>query len=192
MSRNPPAARALVRAACLLLLAASLPEPASANDDFLDTHPAGQFTLRIKWDGRYVVGITRVSGLIRRTDVVTPRGGGDPNIARRSPGLTTYEPIVLERRLTNDAEFERWANKVWNFGSGLGAEVSLQDFRKDIRIELFNESGETAMAFNVYRCWPSDHVVIGEMGTDGSDVPMEVLVLQYEGWERDYTVAAPH
>ncbi|MFH1682044.1 MAG: phage tail protein [Candidatus Eisenbacteria bacterium] len=192
MGRTPPAIRALVRVVCLLVFVVFLPDRAPANDDFLDTHPAGQFTLRVKWDGRYVVGITRVSGLIRRIEVVTQRGGGDPNAVRRAPGLTAYEPIVLERRLTQDAEFERWANKVWNYGSGLGAEVSLQDYRKDIRIELFNEAGEMAMAFNVYRCWPSDHAVIGEMVTDGSDLPTEVLVLQHEGWERDYAVATPH
>ena len=44
--------------------------------------------------------------------------------------------------MTHDTEFERWANKVWNYGSGLGAEVSLKDFRKDIIIEMYNEAGQ--------------------------------------------------
>jgi len=165
---------------------------ARANGEFDEDHPAGQFTVRVKWDGSYVIGITKLSGLMRHTEVVTPRGGGDPNATRKSPGLSSYEPLVLERRLSQDGEFERWANKVWNFGAGLGAEASLKDFRKDIRVELFTEAGTLAMAFNVYRCWPSDHVVLGEMRADGSDTPVEILVLQHEGWERDYTVIAPH
>jgi phage tail-like protein len=167
-------------------------ERTAANGDLPETPPAGQFTIRVKWDGRYVVGISKVTGLIRRTEVVSPRDGGDPNSARKSPGISSYEPLVLERRLTRDAEFEHWANKVWNFGSGLGAEASLRDFRKDVRVELFNEAGDLAMAFHVYRCWPSDYVALGEMRADGSDTPMEILVLQHEGWERDYSVVAPH
>jgi phage tail-like protein len=191
MGRHPPALRAAVRLALLVLLGLATATPAGANGDSLDTHPAGQFTFRVKWDGQYVVGVTRMNGLVRRTEVVMPRGGGDPNAARRSPGMTTYEPLVLERRLTQDREFESWANKVWNFGSGLGAEASLKDFRKDLRIELFNEDDQLVMAFHVYRCWPSDYVVLGEMETAGSDVPVEVLILQYEGWERDESVVPP-
>ena len=58
--------------------------------------------------------------------------------------------------MTHDTEFDRWANKVWNFGSGLGAEVSLKDFRKDIIIEMYNEAGQLAIAYKIYRCWVSE------------------------------------
>ena len=103
--------------------------------------PYKNFKFRVKWDGRYVAGVSKVGMLKRTTEVVKHREGGDPSSSRKSPGRTEYDAITLERGVTHDTEFEKWANKVWNFGSGLGAEVSLKDFRKDIIIELYNEVG---------------------------------------------------
>lgn len=153
--------------------------------------PYKQFKFRVKWDGRYVPDVCYVSGLRRRTEVVTHREGGDPSSVRRSPGQTTYEPIVLERGRTHDTEFEQWANKVWHFGSGLGSEVSLKDFRKDIVIELYNEAGQLVMAWRVYRCWPSEYTALTDLDANETCVAREVLVLQHEGWERDYDVVEP-
>ena len=153
--------------------------------------PYKQFKFRVKWDGRYVPGICQCSGLKRRTEVVTHREGGDPSSVRISPGQTTYEPIILIRGRTHDDEFEKWANKVWKFGAGLGSEVSLKDFRKDIIIELFNEAGQKVMAFNVYRCWPSEYVSLGDLDANDTCVAYESLTLQHEGWERDTSVTEP-
>lgn len=147
-----------------------------------------EIIFQVKWDGKIIPGITRVSGLKCVTEVITHRDGDDPSLQRRSPGITSYEPIVLQRPRSNDLEFERWANKVWNFGSGLGTEVSLKDFRKDIRIELCTKSGKILMAFNVYRCWPSEYVALSDLDADSKELATEKLVLQYEGWERDYNV----
>jgi phage tail-like protein len=115
--------------------------------------PYKNFKFRVKWDGRYVAGVSKVSTLKRTTEVVKHREGGDPSSSRKSPGRTEYDAITLERGVTHDTEFEKWANKVWNYGSGLGAETSLKDFRKDITIELYNEAGQLAVAYKVYRCW---------------------------------------
>jgi phage tail-like protein len=161
----------------------------TVNPDRMD--PYKKFKFRVKWDGKYVAGISRVSRLVRTTDVVTHREGGDPSIAHRSPGQTTYAPIVLERGRTHDTAFEQWANKVWNYGGGPGSEVSLKDFRKDVLIDLFNEAGQKVMSFKVYRCWPSEYVALSELGADQSAVASEVLTLENEGWERDYDVREP-
>jgi len=85
--------------------------------------PYKNFKFRVKWDGRYVAGVSKVSALKRTTEVVKHREGGDPSSSRKSPGRTEYDPITLERGVTHDPEFEAWANKVWNFGGGLGSEV---------------------------------------------------------------------
>jgi len=153
--------------------------------------PYKQFKFRLKWDGRYMAGVCEMSALKRTTQVVSHREGGQPNIVHLSPGLTTYEPLVLKRGVTHDIEFEQWANKVWNFGAGLGSEVSLQDFRKDIIIELYNEAGQLAKAWKVYRCWPSEYVALSELDANGASVAFEILTLQHEGWERDYEVKEP-
>ena len=104
--------------------------------------PYKNFKFRVKWDAKYVAGVSKVSSLKRTTEVVKHREGGDPSSSRKSPGRTEYEAITLERGVTHDKEFEQWANKVWNFGAGLGSEASLQDFRKDIIIEVYNEAGQ--------------------------------------------------
>ncbi|MCK4355631.1 phage tail protein [Candidatus Bipolaricaulota bacterium] len=153
--------------------------------------PYKQYKFRVKWDGRYIAGISEVSGLRRRTEVITHREGGDASIVRKSPGLTTYDPIVLKRGRTHDTAFEQWANKVWNFGAGMGTEVSLKDFRKDIIIELYNEAGQLVMAYKVYRCWPSEYVALSSFNANYTSVAIESLTLQHEGWERDYSIMEP-
>src|SRR5215216_3462824 len=102
--------------------------------------PYKNFKFRIKWDGQYVAGVSKISALRRTTEMIEHREGGDPSTTRKSPGRTKYEAITLERGVTHDLEFEAWANKVWNFGAGLGAESSLADFRKDITVDVFNEA----------------------------------------------------
>jgi len=158
--------------------------PTQANEKKKDV----EVEFRVKWDGKVIEGITKVSGLKRVTEVIPNRSGGDPNLQRRSPGLTCYEPIIIERPRSSDTEFEKWTNKVWNFGSGLGSEVSLKDFRKDIRIELVTSTGEILLAFQVYRCWPSEYLALSELDKDSDSLAMESLILQHEGWERDYSV----
>ncbi len=147
-----------------------------------------EIQFRVKWDGKIIPGITKVSGLKRKTEVTVQRGGGDPNLNRRSPGVTNYKPITIQRPRSKDKEFERWANKVWNFGSGLGAEVSLRDFRKDIIIELVGSDGVVLMAFKVYRCWPSEYDALTDLDTEDDSTAMEALILEHEGWERDYEI----
>ena len=104
--------------------------------------PYKNFKFRVKWDGRYIAGVSRISALRRTTKVIEHREGGDPSTSRKSPGTTKYDAITLQRGVTHDTEFEQWANKAWQFGAGLGSEVSLKDFRKDITIEFFNEAGQ--------------------------------------------------
>ena len=153
--------------------------------------PYKNFKFRIKWDGRYVAGISKVSALKKSTEIVEFREGGDPSSGRKSPGRTKYEAVTLERGITHDTEFEKWANKVWNFGSGLGAEVSLKDFRKDIILELYNEAGQLAIAYKIYRCWVSEYQAMADLDSNANAVAIQHIKLENEGWERDYEVTEP-
>ena len=145
----------------------------------------------MKWDGRFVLGVSKVGGLKRSTEVVEHREGGDPSSSRKSPGRTKFEAIQLERGVTHDPEFEKWANKVWNFGSGLGAEVSLKDFRKDIILGIYNESGQLALAYKIYRCWVSEFQALPDLDANANAIAIQHIKLENEGWERDYDVVEP-
>ena len=153
--------------------------------------PYKNFKFRVKWDGKYVAGVSKVTGLKRTTEPVKHRDGGDPSTTRKSPGRTEYEAITLDRGITHDTEFEKWANKIWNFGSGLCAEVSLKDFRKDITIEVYNEAGQLALAYNVFRCWVSEYQALPDLDANANVIALEHIKLENEGWERDYSVAEP-
>ena len=153
--------------------------------------PYKNFKFRVKWDGKYVAGISKCSALKRTTEVVEHREGGDPSSSRKSPGRSKYEAITLERGVTHDVEFEQWANKVWNFGSGLGAEVSLRDFRKDIIIEVYNEAGQLALAYKVFRCWVSEYQSLPDLDANANAVAIQHIKLENEGIERDYEVTEP-
>jgi len=149
--------------------------------------PYKQFKFRVRMGGRIVAGVAKVGALRRSTEVIEHREGGDPSTSRKSPGRTQFQPIVLERGLTHDTEFEDWANKVWR----LGQETSLADFRRDIVIELINEAGQIVIAYNVYRCWPSEYIALPDLDANATEVAFEQLILQNEGWERDLSVAEP-
>jgi phage tail-like protein len=152
--------------------------------------PYKNFNFRVKWGGAYISGVSRISALVRSTEVVEYREGGDPNTSHKSPGRTKYEPITLERGVTGDSSFENWAGLVWNFGAGLGSEEA-GDFRKDIYIELYNEAGQLVRAYQVYRCWPSVYQALPDLDAGGNAVAIEHIKLENEGWERDTSVKEP-
>ena len=161
----------------------------SANPQRFD--PYKNFKFRVKWDGKYVAGVSKVSGLKKTTEVVKHREGGDPSTSRKSPGRTEYDAITLERGVTHDLAFEQWANKVWNFGAGLGSEVSLADFRKDIIIEFMNEAGQVAISYKVYRCWVSEFLAQPDLDANANAVAIQHIKLENEGYERDLSVVEP-
>jgi phage tail-like protein len=161
----------------------------SVNTERFD--PYKNFKFRVKWDNKYVAGVSKVSALKRTTQVVEHRDGGDSSSVRKSPGQTKYEPITLECGVTHDPEFEQWANKVWNYDSGRGSEVSLKDFRKNITIEMYNEAGQPVIAYNVYRCWVSEYQALPDLDASANAVAIQHIKLENEGWERDVGTTEP-
>jgi phage tail-like protein len=158
--------------------------------------PYKNFKFKVKWDGQYVAGISKVGSLKRTTEVVKHREGGDHSSTRKSPGRTEYEAITLERGVTHDKEFQNWATKVWDYsakppGNGGGKEVSLKDFRKDIIIEVYNEAGQLAIAYKVYRCWVSEFQALPDLDANANAVAIQTIKLENEGWEIDPSVTEP-
>ncbi|MGD1879321.1 MAG: phage tail protein [Kiloniellaceae bacterium] len=148
--------------------------------------PYKNFKFRVVWDGQPVAGISKVSGLKRTTEVVSHRDGGDLSTKRQSPGVSTFEPVTLERGITHDVAFESWATLVYTPQGD--AAVSLRNFRKDLIIELYNLQGVKVRAWKVFRCWVSEFMAVPELDANGNAVAFESLVLQNEGFERDEAV----
>jgi phage tail-like protein len=152
--------------------------------------PYKNFKFRVKWDGRYVAGVSKISALRRSSEIVEHREGGDPSMFRKSPGRTQYDAITLERGLTQDTAFEDWANLVWKLGAALGSE-SAPDFRKDVQIELLNEAGQVVLAYKIYRAWVCEYVALPDLDAEADAVAIEAITLVNEGWERDASVVEP-
>jgi phage tail-like protein len=155
--------------------------------------PYKNFKFQIKFEGSTapVAGISKMSALKRTTEVVKHREGGDPSSSRKSPGRTEYEAITLERGVTHDLEFEKWANKVWDLTSGLGTEVSLKDFRKNLIIDVMNEAGQVAITYKIFRCWVSEYQALPDLDANANAVAIQHIKLENEGWERDVSVVEP-
>jgi phage tail-like protein len=153
--------------------------------------PYKNYRFRVKWDGRYVAGVSKVSALKRTTAVVEHRDGGNPTTSSKSPGLTKYEPITLERGVTHDPEFEAWAAKVYQIGAGLGAGISLADFRKNVILDFYNEAGQLAISYTIYRAWVSEYQALPDLDANANATAIQHIKLENEGWDRDISVTEP-
>jgi phage tail-like protein len=153
--------------------------------------PYKNFKFRLKWDGKYVLGSSKLSGLKRTTEVVEHREGGDPSTSHKSPGRNKFEALVLERGRTQDMAFHDWAGLVWNFGAGLGSEVSLANFRKDIYLEFYNEAGQLVLAYKIYRCWVSEYQAMPDLDANANAIAIEHIKIEHEGFELDTSVTEP-
>ncbi|HEX3130831.1 MAG TPA: phage tail protein [Thermoanaerobaculia bacterium] len=153
--------------------------------------PYKNFKFRIKWDGQYVAGLSKMTPLKRTTEVVKHREGGGPHNAHKAPGRTDYEAVTLSRGVTHDTAFEEWANLAFLHGAGPGAEMKLRGFRKDVILDIFNEAGQKVISYKIFRCWVSEYTAIPELDSNANAVAIEMLKIENEGWERDESVTEP-
>jgi phage tail-like protein len=158
----------------------------------VNTHrfdPYRTFKFRVKVDNQYVAGLSKCSALKRTTEVTPWREGGDPSTSRQLPGKTKYEAVTLEAGVSHDPTFENWANLVHNFqGDAAG---SLKNFRKDIIIDVYNEAGQKAISYKLFRCWVSEYQALPELAADANAVAIQQIKIENEGWERDTSVTEP-
>ena len=143
--------------------------------------PYRNFRYRVKWGGRFVAGVSKVSALKLGTEMVDHREGGDRLSYRKLPGHTKYGAITLELGVTHDTEFEKWAS----------SQVSLKNTRKDITLEVYDEAGQLALSYRIYRCWVSEFQAMPDLNANANALAIERIKLENEGWERDYDVTEP-
>ncbi|MFO0480263.1 MAG: phage tail protein, partial [bacterium] len=55
-------------------------------------------------------------------------------------------------------------------------------------LEVYNEAGQLAIAYRLYRCWVSEYLALPDLDTNANAVAFQSLKLENEGWERDYDV----
>jgi phage tail-like protein len=149
--------------------------------------PYKNFKFRLNWDGRYVAGISKVSGLNQTIEVVKHREGGDPSTSHKSPGRTKYEAITLERGVTFDSDFAAWAASVGQ----TGAERSPASLPKDVTLDSYDELGQLAISYKIYECWVSEYQAAPDLDANANAVAIQHIKLENEGWDLDVSVTEP-
>ncbi len=159
----------------------------TVNPSRMDPYKIAKFHVVV--DGNAIPGITGVSGLSRHTETILHREDSFPSHMITSPGLTTFEPITLQRGITHDTTFENWADM--SFSQQGDQAMSLKNFRKNMLIKLFNQQGTPVLTYMVYRCWVAEYQALPELDSMCDAIAVETIVLQHDGWERDRAVGEP-
>jgi phage tail-like protein len=145
--------------------------------------PYKNYKFRVLWDDKPVLGISKVGPLRRTTTVVSHRSGGENGTDHKSPGRTQYEAVTMERGITHDPEFEKWANTVHPFAGD--AAMDLLGFRKPLTLEVLNEKGQVAHRYFLHGCWVSEFTAVPDLDANANAVAIESLKIELDGWERD-------
>ena len=138
---------------------------------------AARYALRVMWDGETIAGVRRVRGLGQLTELVSVPEGGDPNASRVVVGPTKFEPVTIERGITRDDAFEKWAQAMQQGAGGAP--------RKDVRIELHDGERRLTVAWVLKRALPVKFEA-PDLNATSNDVAIEELTLAYEGLELDH------
>jgi phage tail-like protein len=151
--------------------------------------PYKNYKFRVILDGRAVMGVSKVSALKRTTEVVKHRDGGDNSMDRKSPGRTTYEAITMERGITHDLEFERWANLIHSPNGD--ALMDLANYKKELTLEVMNEKNHVALRYFLHRCWVSEFTAVPDLDANANAIAIQNIKVELESWDRDPETKEP-
>lgn len=148
--------------------------------------PYRTFRFKVKWDGQYVAGLSKMGALKRSTEMVEFREAGENITSRKLPGKSKYDAVTLEAGVTYDTAFEDWANLVNDFASH--SITSLGEFRKNVILDVFNEAGQKALSYTLYRAWVSEYQALPDLDAGANAVAITTVKIEYESFERDTAV----
>jgi phage tail-like protein len=119
-------------------------------------------------DGRYVYGGSQLNGM---TSIPA---------SNKSPGRPKWESIALERGVTQDSSFHKWADSVSKWATS-GARVAPYHFRKDIYLEIFNGAGQLLQTYHLTRSWVSQYKSLPALGSNANAIAIEHIQITHEG-----------
>jgi phage tail-like protein len=163
-------------------------KPFTVNTNRFDPYKQYRFLVFFGQSTAPVAAVSKISAVKRSSDVIEYKEGGNA-ITLKGLGRTKYEPITLERGVTQDTDFLDWADFAQKLDQG-HPNTSLANLRKEIRIQLLNEAGQAVLQYLVHRCWVSEFQAL-ELDAGSTAVAIEHIILQNEGWEKDPSVTEP-
>ena len=140
--------------------------------------PYKNFKFRVIIDGKPVAGVSKVN--LPAVKKSAPKEDAAKNKKHSSPGSIKFESVTLERGVTHDPEFANWANSL--FAKRSGSDLKLKNIRKDITIELYDETGKLAASYKLTNAWISKFES-SDLNAKGNEVAIETIELQHDGIE---------
>jgi phage tail-like protein len=152
--------------------------------------PYKTYKFRLIMDDKPVLGVSKVGQLRRTTTVVPYRSGGENSTDHKSPGRTQYDGLTLERGITHDVEFEKWANLVHPYAGDVA--MDLVGYKKELILEVMNEKGHVALRYFLHGCWVSEFTAVPALDANANAVAVEMIKIELDGWERDTATQEPN
>ena len=141
------------------------------------------FQVEIQQYARF--GFSKCSGLSAKTDVIEYREGGQNSTKQKSPGLTEFPNVTLERGQIfaagfGDKDSLNWYFSVFNASSKKAQ--SPKNFRRQVEIVQFDKEAVERYRWQLVQCWPTEIKPLSDLDAMKSDNSIEQVVLAHEGW----------
>ena len=155
-----------------------MPTGFTTNAHRYDPHKNFKFPV-LKGDGITFLRVSKLGGLKRTTEVVSHRSGGENSFEYKSPGRSSYEALSMERGITHDTEFERWASMVHSYDGD--PTMDLVNYKQDLSLEVLNERGQIALRYFLFDCWVSEFTASPDLDAGAIAVAVVSLALRVGG-----------
>jgi len=140
------------------------------------------FGLRLRMDSRVVAGFSTISTLKPDNDRIDYRSAAQTDVLTEILVTASFDSVLLERGIMQDAEFEAWAGRANTFDDTLNEAPN--EVRRDILVEILSRTGEVATVYKIRNCWVSELCVVDGIDTGDGSIAIERLRLENEGWEQ--------
>lgn len=149
----------------------------SALDD-----PLKVFNFIVEIDGFARLGFMEATGLQKNIAIIEYREGGDNSHVRKSPGLSSFDNLVLKRgklvRSTEggDDDIYDWVTEVHD-ATALGAAL---EFRRTVDLVLFHRDRTEAARYRIPDTFPARYKPFSDLNATSDEDAIEELELAVE------------
>lgn len=142
--------------------------------------PGFRFTISV--DGIQIGQASKIEGLAVDTNVITYRGGAEPDTPRKQKGLTTYEDISIERLMTDNVGAWTWLGLVYEPTIGAFG-LSSPVYKFNMTITFHDHDGTERYQYYVRNAWIKRYE-ISNVDSNSSNYVLEKITMAHEGLSR--------
>ncbi len=134
--------------------------------------PYRNFKFKVKIDSQVVAAFSKMDALKKTTEGINWFEAEHNGNFRSLPSKTKYEPVTLEKGITNNKIFEEWSALV---NKSAGNAIKAEKFQKDIQIMVCDLNGTPKLTYNIYNCWVSEFQAVPDMDANQNGVAIQTI-----------------